>query len=865
VETRAAYTFGDLLRRHRVAAGLTQEELAERANLSVRGLSDLERGLKQAPHRSTVQMLAEALELSEEDRRILEGAIPRRRGPVPTPEHSPPTVALPLPPTAFIGRKREVEEVRAMLLRNEVRLLTLTGPGGVGKTRLALRAAEYAVDHFPDGVTFVSLGSLADPALVPSTLAVVLGITESSGEPNVDWLIAHLGQKRALLVLDNFEHLLPAAHVLSRLLASCAEITMLVTSRAVLHLAAEHEYPVLPLATPTPGHLPGLSALAQYPAIQLFMQRARAVQPAFELTTKNARAIAEICCRLDGLPLALVLAAARIRLLPPQALLDRLADRLDLLTGGPRDVPARQQTLRETIDWSHSLLSPHEQTVFARLSVFAGGCSFEAAAAVCRVSARCACTATMLESLTSLVEQSLLQQTGESEPRFGMLETVREFAGEKLVERGEVEEMRRRHAQFVTELVETAGPSLEGTDQHMWLNRLETDHDNIRAALAWTLDGDPEAALRLAVGLGNFWQIRGHLSEGRRWIEESLAQMLRKGGEPDARLRGRALNASGFLALIQGDTNQARALLEQSLALSERRNDRDGIARSLNNLGVLATSLGEYDRARELLEQCLALHRELGNTHLVAACLYNLADVANHQGDYDQARARCQECLALYRERGDSSGIAATLRQLGTAAYQRGDHDEGQLLLEESLTLSAQVGDKHEIAYILLEIGREACHQGDSEQARETLAQSLSFFREVEDKRGIAVALGTLGKAMTDMGDLDEARTLLEESLALYRGIGDKRGIAASIAYFGPLEAARGRYEPAAKLMGAATRLWQGIASFPDAPDEERQKRALEATREGLTAEVFATAWAAGQAMQLEEALRMIRDDRSRQ
>jgi predicted ATPase len=423
---------------------------------------------------------------------------------------------LPLQPTPFIGRQREVEEIKALLGREEVRLLTLTGPGGTGKTRLALQAAERAMGLFSDGVVFVSLASLTDPGLVPFTIAGILKVKERSGQPILETLIEHLRAKRLLLVLDNFEHLLPAAEVVSHLLAVCPELTILVTSRAVLHLAAEHEYPVLPLALPDPRHLPELGALSQYDAVTLFVQRAQTVTPSFAVANENAPAVAEICQRLDGLPLAIELAATRIKLFPPQALLQRLSSRLKLLTGGATDRPTRQQTLRNTLDWSYSLLSEEEQALFARLAVFAGGCSFEAAEAVCNPEGEL----DLLAGMASLVDRSLIRQEGEEEPRFSMLETIREYAHEKLDERGEGHTIRAAHAGYFLQLAEEAEPELTGPKQGAWLSRLDEELDNLRGALRWFLErGEVEEELRLAAALFCYWRPRGFWSEGGRWLE----------------------------------------------------------------------------------------------------------------------------------------------------------------------------------------------------------------------------------------------------------------------------------------------------------------------------------------------------------
>jgi predicted ATPase/DNA-binding XRE family transcriptional regulator len=475
--------FGRLVQRYRLAVGWTQEELAERAGLSARAISDLERGVKSQPRLDTVRRLAQALQLDEETAPHFRRAAWRGGGAGNeswwAPERGKPRVSLPIQPTPFVGRQQELEEVRAVLSRPAVRLLTLTGPGGVGKTRLAVQVAEDVAGQFPDGVSFVSLGSLVDPGHVPASIASTLGLREVRGLSLLDDLTTYLRSKKLLLVLDNFEHLLPATNAVSHLLAACAHLTILLTSRTVLHLAAEREYPVPPLTLPLPGHLPALAVLARHDAIRLFVQRAEAVKPAFRLTEDNAVAVAGICYRLDGLPLAIELAASRVKLFPPRALLERLSGNLKLLTGGARDLPARQQTLWNTIDWSYSLLSAEEQYLFARLSAFAGGCSYEAVEAVCNPEGEL----DLVAGLASLLDHSLLRQDGEEEPRLGMLETLREYAREQLAAQGERDVFQRRHAAYYLALAERAEPELTGADQLRWLDLLEREHDNLRAAL----------------------------------------------------------------------------------------------------------------------------------------------------------------------------------------------------------------------------------------------------------------------------------------------------------------------------------------------------------------------------------------------
>lgn len=513
-------TFGDRLKHYRRAAGFTQEALADSSGVSVRTISDLERGLYMRPHRETVQRLVEAIGLSAEEQSALEHAIGQRRRPCPSassasvlrrPHRTIPN-NLPDEPTPFIGRDHEVVAVCELLKRPDVRLLTLTGTGGAGKTRLAVRAGATLLSSFPDGVLLVPLAPLDDYTLVLSAIAETLGV-QGGSEPLCDLLIRHLRDKRLLLIVDNFEHVLEAGPSVASLLDACHTLTFLVTSRSVLRLRREHIYEVPPLTVPDPRRVGNIDDLCRYEAVALFMERARAVKPDFALTPDNATTIAHICSALDGLPLALELAAGRIRMFSPQALLDRLSRRLHILTGGAEDAPHRHHTLRKTIGWSYELLDPGEQTLFARLSVFSGGFTLEAAETVCNGDGDLGVD--LLYGMTSLVEKSLLRQRPEpgNEAGFVMLETIREYAAEELTDGDTAERLRRLHAHYYLRMAEDGCSDPRQAD---WMNRLETDHDNLRAALTWFLDHDEmEPASRLAEVMGGLWNQHAHLVEAR--------------------------------------------------------------------------------------------------------------------------------------------------------------------------------------------------------------------------------------------------------------------------------------------------------------------------------------------------------------
>jgi predicted ATPase/DNA-binding CsgD family transcriptional regulator len=672
-------------------------------------------------------------------------------------------------------------------------------------------------DVFRDGVCSVSLSSISDPGLVISTTAQTLGLKEAGERTLLDQLKLHLHQKHMLLLLDNFEHLAAGAPLLAELLSGCPGLKVLVTSRAALHVSGEHQFPVPPLDLPDLNQLPGLETLLSYASVALFTQRACAVKPDFVLTEANAGAVAELCVRLDGLPLAIELAAARFKLMSPQVMLahmlgNRGRSSLRLLTGGPRDLPPRQQTLRGTIEWSYALLDPDEQRLFIRLTSFSGGCTLEAAEEVC--SATGGLSTTVLDGLASLVDKNLLRQAGQAnaEPRLAMLETIREYALERLAGSGEEESTRQDHAAYYLALAEEAMPKLNGGDQELWLNRLEVEHDNLRTALTWSLDrGETEMALRLGGALWRFWFVRGHLTEGRRWLEKGLAE----GSGSSPSLLAKALAGAGVLAHYQGDLGQAAAGCGESLRLYRQLGDKAGIAAALNGLALVARSGGNILAARAMYEESVALLREVGDKGAIAYTLTYLGLVVYHQGNFEMARSLSAEGLGLYREIGDRLGCSGPLTTLGMANVRLGDFETARSVLEECLVITRSLGDRRSSARALHQLG------------------------------GVAFA----------EGDCATSRVLRQEALAIFDELGDRVLVSQFIMELAEVVAAQGDYLLAAQVFGAAETMGESIGAKLLPAHLEAYQRGVASARAGLSEQAFAGAWAEGRNMSTEQVL----------
>ena len=795
---------------------------------------------------------------------------------------------LPSQLTTFIGRERDIADVKHLLA--DAPLLTLVGPGGAGKTRLSIQVAADLIDQFEKGVWLIELAPLTDPALVVQAVASPFAVGEVAGRTLLSVLVDYLQAKSLLLVLDNCEHLVTAcAELVGTLLRACPNVKVLTSSREALGVAGEVTYRVPPLSRPDPKRVQSLEQVTEFESVRLFVERAVRSQPRFALTDANANAVAQICHRLDGIPLAIELAAARARVLTVDQIAARLDDRFRLLTRGSRAGLPHHQTLRAAMDWGYDLLEAEERALLRRLSVFAGGCTLEAVEAIC--AGDDVEVLDVDDLVASLVDKSFVTAEGlNGDTRYGLLETIRQYGHEKLQESGEAAVLRGRHLDWYLGLAEQAEPELQGSEEVGWLNRLEMEHDNLRTALDWAASGarNIEARLRLAGALHRFWSMRGHLTEGRSWLESAIGE----GGDASP-ARVKAIYGAGVLAFDQGDYARAEALLEQSLALSREHGDMVSTARTLNHLALVHRDRGDYARAITLLEESQALCRATGQKWVLAQALHSLALAVRRLEDYDRATALLEESLPLWRETGDKSGLARSFASLGVLARYRGDFARARALLEESLALSREWGHKSAVADVLLNLGsvaknegdyaratalyqeclilsREIGHrlhigvalenlaivthyQGDDERASELAEEAKTLLLALGAKQQIAVCLWALGNVAFARGDGKRATTLYRESLTLQRTLGDRRGIAECLEALASVMAAAKQAEPAARLLGAAEALREAIKSPVPREDRPAYDRSMAAIQDFLPQEAFSLAWAQGRITPLED------------
>ncbi len=771
-------------------------------------------------------------------------------------------VKVPAPLTRILGRELELVAVRDLMRSSTTRLLTLTGPGGTGKTRLAQEVAQRLAQEpqaFSDGIFYVSLSALTSADFVLPAIAKVLEVPETSQRSLSEAIKDILLNKDLLLILDNFEHLLEAAPLVTDLLSATADLRVLITSREVLHVYGEHEFAVPPLPLPdldrakqSPPH-----ELLNFAAIALFVERARAVQSDFVLAADNAAAVAEICVRLDGLPLAIELAAARSKLFTPEAMLPRLSDRLSFLIGQARDRPDRQRTLRGVIDWSYNLLSEDEKIMFARLSVFAGSFTAEAAQALDLVQSDRAGAgpADVLDRLAALIDKSMLRtfnlEAAGSPPRFRMLSTLREYAQEKLIKRGEDEPLRVRHAHYYFTLAREGAPALRGPQQLDWMRRLEAERDNFRAALSWTLEQTPEHAdvgLRLAVALGRFWSLHGDWTEGAQWLLRSLAQ------QPQAKPAVRAWGLSEASELVDklGRVSEADALAAESLALFRELGEARGLADAMCNLAGARLSQNDYERAEPMLLEALALYRQLDVPTGAAIALSYLGMLAKEQGHYDRAAACHAESLELNRRAGNAFGMALDLTQLSFIAYWLGQYERSAELAQQAVDLARRMNDRRGLASALDGVGAALGKLGRYAEAGHWLTESLTLYRELGNKNGQAMVLNDLAMVVAGQHDDQSARQLYLEALGLAWQIGDRRRIAFCLEGLG-LASVESDPERTTWWLSAADGLREIIAAPLPPAEKVLYDQALAQLHDRLSPAIFEAAWQSGRMTPLAE------------
>jgi predicted ATPase/transcriptional regulator with XRE-family HTH domain len=827
--------FGKWLRQARKARGLTQLTLSERLACSPEAVGKIETG-ERRPSAEIAQMLAQCFSVPADELSVF---LRFARGEITTEQAAlfthagnvapwrallhPPS-NLPAQPNSFIGREGEIATACALLRQEGVRLLTLTGPPGIGKTRLGIQIAEHLLDTFDDGVFFVPLASVSDPNLIALGVSQVLGIAEAGMVDTAEVLRNYLSKRQLLIVFDNFEHVLAGATLLTTLLSSSPRLKIMATSRSLLHLYGEQDFSVPPLTLPAESEVRSIEQLESSEAVRLFTERARALRPGFKVDPHNAAYVAEIVRRLDGIPLAIELAAARARLLSPEAMLPRLESRLDILTGGAGDLTLRHQTLRAAVQWSYDLLSCEEKELFRKLGLFVGGCSLEAIEALCRTQPMS--QGKILDMISSLVDKSLLRQEEDKEGtiRFVMLETLREFALERLRECAEEEETRRLYARYFVELAEEAEPHLSRDQQSVRLHALQMEHDNIRAVLQWAYEAaEPEFALRLAGALWLFWQIRGYYAEGYRHLQSALALPYGNSGDRDEtalRIRAKAIRGASILARMLSENEVARGHIEASVQIYRELGDSASVADCLNTLALLLKDQDDLHTAYSLLEESLQLKNELGDTRGAAKALGNLGIIAKRLGDHEASERFALESLALFRKLGDQRGVSFLLNNLAILARRRGDYTRAFSLHEESLATKKALQDQRGVTSSLLNLAIVSQDMERYAEAGALIREAIIMCQETEDRLALASCLEELGRVAlheNSNGTPPEIRAII--------------------------------------LWGGMDRLREVIASPLPSDDLLRFHESLDRVSASLGDDVWRGAWYRGRAMSLSEVI----------
>jgi non-specific serine/threonine protein kinase len=733
------------------------------------------------------------------------------------------------------------------------RLVTLASTGGSGKTRLALQTAAEVIDEYESGVWFVDLAAVNDPALLTAAVIEALGIKEQSKKTTEETLIDFLKEKEILILLDNCEQLVHAcADLTERLLSSCHKLKIIATSREALNCKGEMTYRIPPLTMPDPNSHDTPEQLTQYESVRLFIERALAVNPLFRVNNGNAPALAGVCLRLDGIPLAIELAAARTKVLSVEKIYERLDDRFRFLTGGKRTALPRQQTLRALIDWSYDLLAEEERILWSRLSVFSGGWTLEAAEEIC--SGEAISKNEMLDLLSQLTEKSVIIYD-ESRERYRMLESIKQYGIEKLPDGYG---MFLRHLNYFLEFSEKAEPELRSENAKFRLDKIEADHNNFIAAIDWSVNNEnTEKGGRIAAALGEYWSTAGHYSTGIRLIKNTL-QSSNTLTKP---LEGRLLFWIGVFKWSQGDYEQAKKYSEESLAISKEIGDKKGIVAAMNSLGSIAYYQGDYEQDKKYSEESLAISKEIGDKKGIAISMNSLGNIAYYQGDYEQARKHYKESLAFSKEIGDNKVIAVSLNNLAYIANYQGDYEQARKYSEDSLFYGKEIGDKNVIAVSMTNLGITASNQGDYEEAGKYLKESLAIRKEIGNKRGIAISLNCLGNVSFSQEEYEQAEIFYKESLATYKAIGDKNGIVESMNNLGKVFFNQGDYDLTATLLSASEEIIESTGSVIDRDFLARKDETISKLVKHLSDDEFKKYWEEGKNLTLEEACQLAMND----
>lgn len=832
-----AATFGEWLKKRRKALDLTQEQLADRAGCSVWLIQKIEEGTRRAS-RQTAEILVACLQVEQDERPVLVEWARTGRAPYPgalgpgtqvapqdsTSDRAPAAGAVdgsaglpgvPVPLSPLIGREESLTSLHGLLRRNQLRLITLVGPPGIGKTRLALELASQPDAGFESGVVFVSLAPVLDPTLVSAAIAQAAGLKNAGSQPLRAFIIDFLRGRRLLMVLDNFEHLLGATPLVAELLSAAPGLKVIVTSREALNIRGEQQFDVPPLELPDPAAITDLDSVARSPAVALFVDRAQSVAPGFELTEENAADVAAICARLDGIPLAIELAATRSKLFSPHEILARLQNRLTALTVGPRDLPPRHQTLRNAIAWSHDLLTPPEQLLFARMAAFVGGCTLSAIEAVCNPEGDLGADVQCL--LESLLNKSLLRsERVHEETRLSMLETIREYALEKVQELGELDMLRRYHLEYYLVLAEAVDHRLPPADLAAWFDRLEREHDNTRVALRWAIDsGNADAALRLSGALWVFWGERGYWNEGREWLEEAT----RLEGAEQAPGFARSILGLGWIISYQGeDQAPAEACMRKSLEAYSRADDRHGVAEALTQLAWIAAYRGDADEAADLARDSLALYEQFGDKYGMTVALNIIAGQALERRDYQEARKLFTQSYELACKINHPGRKASSLNALGETARYEGRYDDAEAFYIQSLELSRESGNRVGVAHSLHNLGQISLRLGDPRRGLSLFSESMLICRYLQDVQGLRENLAGMAGVMLDLGPRCSAQA-------------------------------------AARLLAAVDASTEEIGPALAVADREQYDSYLCKGRAMLGCPEFEIAWQEGQAMSINEAV----------